>query len=88
MSKHDPINHPKHYNSHPSGVEVFEITRHHCFSIGNALKYILRHQHKGEPVQDLKKAIWYLEKKIQEYEGESPILSRPKPEPNPPLNRG
>jgi hypothetical protein len=35
------------------------------FNIGNALKYIARHQHKGAPQQDLQKAIWYLERAIQ-----------------------
>ena len=36
---HDPVNHPKHYNLNPSGVECITITRHMNFNIGNAVKY-------------------------------------------------
>ena len=36
------MNHPRHYTSHPSGVECIDITRHYCFSIGNAIKYLWR----------------------------------------------
>lgn len=34
----DNVNHPKHYTSHPSGVECIEIVQHHDFCIGNAIK--------------------------------------------------
>ena len=61
----DDINKASHYNQHPSGVEVIEIVQHECFCIGNALKYILRHKHKGNAVKDLQKAIYYLERKIE-----------------------
>lgn len=61
---YDQVNHPKHYNSHPSGIEVIQITEHMNFCLGNAVKYILRHEHKGG-VQDLQKAIWYLEREIK-----------------------
>lgn len=64
----DNINHPSHYVSHPSGIEVIEITKHENFLIGNAIKYIMRHKLKGTPVDDLKKAIWYLNKQIEMYE--------------------
>src|SRR5262245_42630561 len=36
----DPVNHPSHYTSHPSGIECIDITRHHNFNIGNAIKYL------------------------------------------------
>lgn len=65
ISTGDPVNHPAHYTSHPSGIETIEITKHEDFLTGNALKYILRHKLKGKPVEDLKKAIWYLEKRIE-----------------------
>lgn len=61
---YDQVNHPKHYNSHPSGIEVIQITEHMNFCLGNAVKYILRHEYKGG-VQDLQKAIWYLEREIK-----------------------
>ena len=60
----DPVNHPKHYKSHPSGIEPIEITKHESFNIGNCLKYILRRNFKGNPLQDLKKAKFYLDLEI------------------------
>jgi hypothetical protein len=62
----DNVNHPKHYNSHPSGVECIDITKHYDFCLGNAIKYIWRAGIKTEsPIEDLKKAIWYIEKEIE-----------------------
>lgn len=55
----DPVAHPPHYTSHPSGVEAIEITGNMNFPLGNAAKYILRRNHKGSLQQDLRKAIWY-----------------------------
>jgi len=67
--KHDPVNHPKHYTSHPSGVECIEITRHMGFNLGNVMKYIWRAGLKDAEVtdkdlEDLKKAMWYLQDEI------------------------
>lgn len=64
--KEDKINHPKHYTSHPSGVECIEITQHHNFCIGNIIKYLWRAGLKGEntKLEDLKKARWYLDREI------------------------
>lgn len=59
----DPVNHPPHYTSHPSGVECIQITRHMGFNLGNAFKYIWRADLKGG-VQDLEKAVWYLNDEI------------------------
>lgn len=56
----DPVNHPKGYTSHPSGIEVIEYTRLLPFDPGNAVKYVMRRDHKGTPLQDLDKALWYL----------------------------
>jgi len=64
----DPVNHPKHYTSHPSGVECIEITRHMNFNLGNVVKYIWRSGLKGGediPIQDLEKAQWYLNDEIE-----------------------
>lgn len=63
-AKMDNVNHPKHYCSHPSGVEAIEITEHLNFNLGNAIKYLWRKDLKGKPDEDLNKAIWYLEREI------------------------
>lgn len=62
MSKEDQVNHPKHYNSHPSGVECKDVTRHMSFDAGNAVKYLWRNGLKdGNPVlQELKKSRFYI----------------------------
>ena len=57
----DPVNHPKHYCSHPSGIECIQITRHMNFCLGNAIKYIWRADEKGKALEDLDKAIFYLQ---------------------------
>lgn len=57
---HDPVNHPSHYTSHPSGIECIEVTRQLSFDIGNAVKYVLRRGDKGSARQDLDKALFYL----------------------------
>jgi hypothetical protein len=61
----DSVNHPKHYTSHPSGVECIEITEHMCFNLGNAVKYIWRSSIKGKEIEDLRKARWYIDREIQ-----------------------
>lgn len=67
MTKHDPVNHPSHYTSDPSGIECIEITRHRNFNIGNAIKYLWRSGIKDESTQieDLQKAIWYINDEIK-----------------------
>jgi len=65
----DPIN-PSHYRRHPSGVECIEITRHLNFNVGNAIKYIWRYADKGDPVENLKKAQWYLDDEIRRLQGQ------------------
>lgn len=66
--KHDPVNHPKHYTNHPSGIECIEITRHMGFNLGNAFKYIWRADLKNG-IQDLEKAIWYIQDEIKKRGG-------------------
>lgn len=63
----DPVHHPSHYTSHPSGIECIEITRHMSFNIGNAIKYLWRNGKKdGQPaIQDLQKAVWYIQDEIR-----------------------
>jgi hypothetical protein len=62
---HDPVNHPKHYTDHPSGIECIQITEHMGFNLGNALKYIWRCDLKKDAVEDLNKAIWYIQREIE-----------------------
>lgn len=64
----DPVSHPPHYTSHKSGVECIDVTEHMSFCIGNAMKYLWRHQEKGNPIQDLKKAVWYIQREIERLE--------------------
>ena len=60
----DPVN-PDHYRRHPSGIECIQITEHMSFPLGSAIKYIWRADLKANPIEDLRKAIWYLEREIQ-----------------------
>ena len=61
----DQVNHPAHYNSHPSGVECIDVTEHMNFNLGNAMKYIWRAGLKSDtPEIDLEKSIWYLRREI------------------------
>jgi hypothetical protein len=62
--QHDAVNHPKHYTSHPSGIECITVTEHMGFNLGNALKYIWRCDLKADAIEDLKKAVWYIEREI------------------------
>jgi hypothetical protein len=64
MSEHDPVNHPKHYTQHPSGIETIEVTEHFDFCIGNAMKYLWRAGLKGDAIEDLEKARWYVDREI------------------------
>jgi hypothetical protein len=65
MVKHDNVNHPKHYTQHPSGVECIQITEHMNFCLGNATKYIWRAELKHDAIEDIDKAIWYLQREKQ-----------------------
>jgi hypothetical protein len=58
------VNHPKHYNV--EGYEVIDIIDAFGlnFNMGNALKYLLRADRKGNKEQDINKALWYLQREI------------------------
>ena len=64
MSTPDLVNHPPHYTAHPSGVECIQITEGFSFNIGNIIKYLWRADEKGAPIDDLRKAEWYLQREI------------------------
>lgn len=61
----DNVNHPSHYNWHPSGVECVVIAEAFGYNVGNAIKYLWRCDHKRDAVEDLKKARWYIDREIQ-----------------------
>lgn len=63
--ENDPVNNPKHYTEHPSGVECIQITEHMGFNLGNAVKYIWRADLKQNASEDLAKARWYIERELQ-----------------------
>ena len=65
---HDLVNHPPHYTSHPSGVECITVIEHMGFNLGNAMKYIWRAGEKGNAIEDLKKAAWYVAREIAKRE--------------------
>lgn len=66
------VNHPSYYKD-PSGVECITVARYRDFNIGNALKYLWRAglkkedglSDKDKTIEDLKKAIWYIEDEIK-----------------------
>lgn len=74
----EEIDHPTHYNSHPSGIECIEIVRHMRFNEGNVVKYLWRSGLKtiqdGDSavarLKDLEKARWYLNDAIEMAERE------------------
>jgi hypothetical protein len=61
---HDAVNHPVHYTSHKSGVECIQVTEHMGFNLGNAVKYLWRADLKADAVEDMRKAVWYIEREI------------------------
>lgn len=74
----DRVNHPSHYCwlKDKCGIEVIDITRHMDFDTGNAIKYLLRagrksedgYSNKDKTIEDLKKAIFYINDKIKQLE--------------------
>lgn len=59
-----PVNHPLHYNNHPSGIECIQVAEWMNFCLGNAVKYIWRADLKNG-IEDLEKARWYLDREIE-----------------------
>ena len=74
------VNHPSHYTwlKKLCGIEVIDITRHMNFNLGNVVKYVLRSGHKSEEgmsdkqkrIEDLKKAVFYLNDEINRLEND------------------
>jgi len=63
MNRTDKIN-PDYYSNHPSGIECIQITEHMDFLTGNAIKYLWRAAMKGDKINDLEKAKWYIQRII------------------------
>ena len=71
IARREAVNHPSHYNS--GNIEVIDAIEDWRldFNAGNVVKYVARHQHKANPVEDLKKARWYLDRLIERLENGS-----------------
>jgi len=63
----DPVNHPEHYRSHPSGIECIDVVEHFNFNLGNVIKYVWRADMKGG-IEDLRKAAFYIAREIERRE--------------------
>ncbi len=63
----EAVNHPAHYGGADNPYEAIKVIEAWGlgFSLGNAVKYIARAEHKGAAVQDLEKARWYLDREIE-----------------------
>ena len=73
ISGKEMVNHPSHYNQ--NGIECFEVIRAAIgtdglrkFMIGNSIKYLFRCEHKGQYIEDIKKARFYLDQAIKIHE--------------------
>ena len=59
------VNHPSHYNRLSPGIECIDVIEWFPFNVGAAMKYLWRAGHKGDHIEDLRKAAWYVEREIQ-----------------------
>lgn len=66
MTEPDVVNHPPHYNQR--GIEVIDVIEAYAlpYRLGNVIKYVLRAAYKGKREEDLRKALWYLEREIND----------------------
>jgi hypothetical protein len=60
----EAVDHPSHYNAHPKGIECIDVIEDWPFNVATACKYLWRCDHKGNDVEDLRKAVWYIEREI------------------------
>ena len=68
----ETVNHPAHYGGEDNPYETIKVLQawlspeqFEGFLLGNAVKYISRAGKKGDRVEDLKKAVWYLERALR-----------------------
>lgn len=67
------VDHPSHYGGAENPYEAIKVIEA-CgldFHLGNVVKYILRSDKKGAEVEDLRKAVWYLNRAIEQREGKA-----------------
>jgi len=64
----DNIHHPAHYTQGKIEVIEFLEDQKFDFRIASAVKYLCRYRYKGKPVEDLRKAIWYINRVIEQLE--------------------
>jgi hypothetical protein len=71
---YEHVNHPRHYNGHPSGVECIDIIEHWPHNVGAAVKYLWRAGLKpgADTLTDLEKASWYITREIARVKGLQP----------------
>lgn len=66
------VNHPQHYNV--GSIETIDVIESlnwgKGFNLGNALKYLMRCEHKGKKKEDLEKAMWYIKRELKNIEEE------------------
>lgn len=61
----DMVDHPKHYNQHPAGIEAIDVIEEFPFNIGTAMKHLWRAGLKTpDATEDLRKAVWYIRREI------------------------
>lgn len=81
MAPSDPVNHPSHYTR--TSLECIDVIEDmvkgwpsaSAYRLGNVLKYIWRHRDKGDPKENLKKALWYLQRELDALEPPSMSLA-------------
>lgn len=71
------VDHPPHYNQHPAQIECIDVAEAFTFNLGNAIKYIWRAGLKSpDPLEDLAKAQWYLQREITRLQVERTTMTR------------
>ena len=72
----DPVHNPPHYKS--GGIEVIDVIEAFelNFRLANVIKYVLRAGRKGDALEDLEKAAWYLDREIDKLEDQAELEER------------
>lgn len=78
IAGYEEINHPKHYNGLPNGIECIDVIEHFKGNIALSIKHLWRAGLKpGQGrAKDLKKALWYIQREINLEEGNVPKITK------------